>query len=90
MYLGAICTLLFGYFFYAFFKSKYEKRKLAEKEKQINYLQIQTLQAQLNPHFLFNALSSLQNLILKKETTLANNSLTKLASLYFNKAVLWF
>ncbi|MBK9508109.1 MAG: histidine kinase [Cytophagaceae bacterium] len=80
-YLGFISAILFGWFLYSFFKSRYEKRKLLEKERTINYLQIQTLQAQLNPHFLFNALSSLQNLILKNETALANKSLTKLASL---------
>lgn len=81
LYLGIACLFLFAWFLYSFFKGRYEKRKLAEKERTINYLQIQTLQAQLNPHFLFNALSSLQHLILKKETVLANNSLTKLASL---------
>ncbi|MCP9755529.1 hypothetical protein EGI26_10215 [Lacihabitans sp. CCS-44] len=81
LYLGIACAFLFSWFLYSFFKGRYEKRKLAEKERTINYLQIQTLQAQLNPHFLFNALSSLQHLILKKETALANNSLTKLASL---------
>jgi len=80
-YLGIICLFLFSWFLYSFARSRYEKRKLAEKERTINYLQIQTLQAQLNPHFLFNALGSLQNLILKKETSLANMSLTKLASL---------
>ncbi|OYU93940.1 MAG: hypothetical protein CFE21_18295 [Bacteroidetes bacterium B1(2017)] len=81
LYLGIACAILFTWFLYSFFKARYEKRKLAEKERTINYLQIQTLQAQLNPHFLFNALSSLQYLILKNETVLANKSLTKLASL---------
>ncbi|MCP9770316.1 hypothetical protein EGI22_20615 [Lacihabitans sp. LS3-19] len=80
-YLGVACLFLFSWFLYSFVRSRYEKRKLAEKERTINYLQIQTLQAQLNPHFLFNALSSLQHLILKKETVLAKSSLTKLATL---------
>lgn len=81
LYLGIVCAVLFTWFLYSFFKARYEKRKLAAKERTITYLQIQTLQAQLNPHFLFNALGSLQYLILKNKTSQANNSLTKLASL---------
>jgi two-component sensor histidine kinase len=80
-YLGTICSLLIGLILVSIVRARLALQKLREKEKQINYLQIQTLQAQLNPHFLFNALSSLQHLILKKETVLANNSLTRLASL---------
>lgn len=53
-------------------------------KQELNYLQVQTLQSQLNPHFLFNALSSLQYLILKNETDKADKNLTRLSKLMRN------
>ncbi|PLW95500.1 MAG: hypothetical protein C0591_11015, partial [Marinilabiliales bacterium] len=44
-----------------------EKGKLKAKfEKQISELKIQALQSQMNPHFVFNALNSIQGFIIEK------------------------
>ncbi len=44
-------------------------------------LRRQALSSQMNPHFIFNVLNSIQNYILKKETTQADKYLSKFASL---------
>lgn len=43
------------------------KRQLQEREKESLYLNVQTIQSQLNTHFMFNVLVPLQNLILKNK-----------------------
>jgi two-component system LytT family sensor kinase len=62
------------------------KRKLAEQQQQrdIAQLQLDAVRAQLNPHFLFNALSGIQNLINKAEIDQANRYLSKFARLTRN------
>jgi two-component system LytT family sensor kinase len=50
-------------FFYFYYRRNKRKLKQVELEKQLNTLQLRSLQDQLNPHFLFNALSAIQNLI---------------------------
>ncbi|MEM6320256.1 MAG: histidine kinase, partial [Bacteroidota bacterium] len=60
------------------------KRVLAQREKrrrQLVELELKGIRAQMNPHFLFNALSSIQNLIRKKEDTKADRYLTQFAGL---------
>jgi two-component system, LytTR family, sensor kinase len=51
----------------------------AKKEK-LN-LELKALRSQLNPHFIFNALSSIQGLINKQDTSAANHYLTEFSSL---------
>ncbi len=62
------------------------KKKLAEQEQQKNAakLQLNSIRSQLNPHFLFNALSGIQNLMNKNETDHANKYLAKFARLTRN------
>ena len=71
-----IIVLLFVY-------SRYHKNNLLKinRQKQQAQLQLKTIRAQLNPHFIFNALSSIQNLINKGHTLDANIYLSKFASL---------
>jgi len=68
---------------YLFHKRKNQQlQNEAERNKQqAEYLQIQALQAQLNPHFLNNALSSLGNFVLKNEKVEAYDRITKLGKL---------
>lgn len=47
----------------------------------IDYLRIQSLQSQMNPHFVFNVLGTLQNMVLKADTKSANQQLVKLSTL---------
>lgn len=53
-----------------------EERKKSELAK----LQLKALRTQMNPHFMFNAINSIQNLILKEEKQEAYNYLTKFSS----------
>lgn len=69
-----------------YFVKKRNKKRLAENEQQKNTakLQLNSIRAQLNPHFLFNALSGIQNLMNKNEIDNANKYLSKFARLTRN------
>jgi sensor histidine kinase YesM len=49
--------------------------------RQIIELELKTLQLQMNPHFIFNALNSIQNYVLSHDALTANNYLSKFANL---------
>lgn len=61
-----------------------QQQSITERERQVQFLQIQTLQAQMNPHFTFNVLGTIQHLIATHDTELATQSLLKLANLIRN------
>jgi signal transduction histidine kinase len=56
-----------GLLFYSYYRLSRRRLKRTEQEKQLKQLQLLSLQDQLNPHFLFNALGAIQNLVGKKE-----------------------
>ncbi|GAC1423067.1 MAG: hypothetical protein NVS9B7_23270 [Flavisolibacter sp.] len=61
---------------------KLENRgKQAELQHHVTDLEMQALRAQMNPHFIFNCLSSINRFILKNETEAASNYLTKFSRL---------
>ncbi|SIQ60879.1 sensor histidine kinase [Pontibacter lucknowensis] len=62
------------------------KKRLAENEQQKNTakLQLNSIRSQLNPHFLFNALAGIQNLMNRNEIDKANKYLSKFARLTRN------
>ncbi|MEL6924486.1 MAG: histidine kinase, partial [Bacteroidota bacterium] len=62
---------------------KFYKRRvlLAQVEEEKNRMELQVLKNQLNPHFLFNALSSIQNLVVQQDNQTANTYLNKLSRL---------
>ena len=68
------------YFLLLFIRQKQKSnRELANKTKL--QLELKTIYAQLNPHFVFNALSSIQGLINKQDIQGANNYLADFARL---------
>ena len=69
-----------------YFTKNVNKKKMAEQERQKNTVkvQLQSIRAQLNPHFLFNALAGIQNLINKNEIAIANTYLSTFARLTRN------
>lgn len=58
-----------------------EARKADNLEKQLNYYRQKALSAQMNPHFLYNSLNSVQNYILKNDKSKSSDYLSKFGSL---------
>ena len=58
-----------------------KKREEAAFKQKIAETQMQALRAQMNPHFIFNSLSSIENFIMKNDKLHASDYLTKFASL---------
>lgn len=52
-----------------------------EQELQMKYYQIQTLLAQLNPHFLFNLLETIKDFVRKNQSSLAAEHIDRLSKL---------
>jgi LytS/YehU family sensor histidine kinase len=78
--------VLLGFIFFLSFMliAKRIRKKEEEKtliNKQLAEFQLTALQAQMNPHFIFNAINSIQNYILKKEEREAYNYLAKFSKL---------
>jgi tetratricopeptide (TPR) repeat protein len=57
------------------------ENKHVELQKQSAKLEMQALRAQMNPHFIFNSLSSINHFILKNEGKTASNYLTRFSRL---------
>lgn len=53
----------------------------AEFNRQLAGLEMKALRSQMNPHFIFNAINSIQDYVLKKDTPAAQRYLTKFARL---------
>lgn len=66
-----------------YFIKRNDKQKLLKEQQRRDYAQMQlsVVRSQLNPHFMFNALSGIQNLINKNEPDQTNRYLTKFARL---------
>ena len=58
-----------------------KKRKEADFKQKIAETQMQVLRAQMNPHFIFNSLSSIENFIMRNDKLQASDYLNKFASL---------
>jgi ligand-binding sensor domain-containing protein/putative methionine-R-sulfoxide reductase with GAF domain len=61
-------------------KQKAEKN-LSETERQTAEMEMQALRAQMNPHFMFNSLNSINNFILKNDSDNASQYLTRFSRL---------
>ncbi|MEZ5041103.1 MAG: histidine kinase [Saprospiraceae bacterium] len=57
------------------------KRKKLERQRKMVEMEINAIRSQLNPHFVFNTMSSIQNLILSDRTEQASQYLAELAGL---------
>ena len=58
-----------------------EKAEVERINNELAKSKLETLQAQMNPHFAYNALTSIQKLVLKKDNKTANKYLVKFARL---------
>ncbi len=70
IFAGVILVItLLAFTIYKILESERNKqRNKSETEKKIVQLEIQALQAQMNPHFIFNCVSSIQYYVLSKKT----------------------
>lgn len=78
--------LLVSIILYIIYRAKIHQVKREEKIKadfqnKIAEVEMQALRAQMNPHFIFNSLNSINNFILKNESELASDFLTKFSRL---------
>jgi len=94
-FLGAICIAILILFSSVMFYGKYNARKKAELislelketqkrlalEKQYRHSELKALKAQMDPHFIFNALNSIQEYIILNQKNLASDYLGKFADL---------
>ncbi len=78
--LGGI-LLFFGIIFYFYQAQISNLQKNSEIQKSLRESQLSALKVQMNPHFIFNALNSIQEFILLNEKRLANQFLGKFADL---------
>jgi Histidine kinase/Y_Y_Y domain len=81
-----ISTLLISYLVFYFIRDRINKIKQREKfkrdyERKIAEVEMQALRAQMNPHFMFNSLNSINNFILKNDADNASGYLTKFSRL---------
>lgn len=77
--------MLFGLFAFfallAFIMFIRTRTRMAETARQAKIFQVQAIQSQMNPHFIFNVLASFQTMILSSSIEKANDYLVKLADL---------
>ena len=74
--IGLILILLF------WFRSRLKRQTfLAEQQSELNASKLTAIQSQMNPHFIFNALNSIQDLVLKGDVTNSYTYITKFADL---------
>ncbi|MCB0584351.1 MAG: histidine kinase [Phaeodactylibacter sp.] len=81
---GGILLLFTGaYFFYRYRLGQVRKseRLKAELDKKVANLELTALRAQMNPHFLFNCLNSIDHYIIKNETRKASEYLNSFSRL---------
>ena len=84
---GLFIALLAALFIYRSLTLKRKNEQLENQKTQSDLklkaseLEMQALRAQMNPHFIFNCLSSINHFILKNETDAASDYLTKFSRL---------
>jgi len=81
MLLGAFIAIVALIFRLRVRSIRRRERERTELNKRIANLNLQALQAQMNPHFLFNAINSIQNFVLKEDVDSAHKYLTRFSRL---------
>jgi len=75
---GFLLAVFIAFLLYKSFQTKKLKEESQYKQK-IAETEMQALQAQMNPHFFFNSLNSIENFIMQNEKKLASDYLNKFA-----------
>lgn len=74
-----LMTGILGLFIYRKFNSS--KLKIVQLNSKVQELELTAIRAQMNPHFLYNALNSIQNLVQESQLKEANIYISQFASL---------
>jgi len=77
----AVLALLYGIYHFRIRQIRKKERLESGFLKKLAEMEMQALRAQMNPHFIFNSLNSINNFILKSETEAASDFLTKFSRL---------
>lgn len=81
-YKGLFTTLAIGFFVLMFLKLYWDRKQRKERQRrQIKELELKAIRSQMNPHFIFNALGSIQNLLGKGANEEANDYLVRFSRL---------
>ncbi|MDZ4668236.1 MAG: histidine kinase, partial [bacterium] len=80
-FLSIMMVLLFLLTYFVYRLRLNQVSHQAELRMQMSELKMQALRAQMNPHFIFNSLNSIQHLILKNDTQQAFSYLSKFSKL---------
>jgi hypothetical protein len=73
---GAVLMLVF------WFRRRLKRhQRLAEQQNELNASKLTAIRSQMNPHFIFNALNSIQSLVLKGDVDNSYTYITKFANL---------
>ncbi|MBE7169214.1 MAG: histidine kinase [Williamsia sp.] len=78
---GALLLLAIAFFWYRLRRLKRENRLTSSFTQRIYQVEMQALRAQMNPHFIFNCLNSINRYIVKSDRRTASNYLTKFSRL---------
>ncbi|HET6992955.1 MAG TPA: histidine kinase, partial [Bacteroidia bacterium] len=77
-------TTLYLVFRYRIFQIRREEKRKADIKIYTANMEARSLRAQMNPHFIFNALNSIQNFVMKNDKNSAQAYLSKFARLIRN------
>jgi hypothetical protein len=82
MGMGLLALFLFSGLLYWRFATQRERYRLqAEHKRRLGEMEMQALRAQMNPHFLFNSLNSINRFIIRNDARTASEYLTKFSRL---------
>jgi len=76
--IGFLLAIFVAFLLYKSFQAK-KLKDISQYKQKIAETEMQALQAQMNPHFFFNSLNSIENFIMQNEKKLASDYLNKFA-----------
>ncbi len=79
-----IISIVSYIFYYQLNRIKKKEKEKTIFNKKLSELEMKALRSQMNPHFIFNAINSIQNYIVKNESRIAQDYLAKFARLIRN------
>lgn len=79
---STVLALVLGGFIALFYRRKLRKQQLkSDQLNELNASKLTAIQSQMNPHFIFNSLNSIQDLVLKGDVTNSYTFITKFSNL---------